>query len=81
MEARNIIRDLGGASAVAKDLSVGRSAVSMWSVAGIPAKYWLSLKRLAETKGKQEITLEVLERHTAPRRSSTDAHVTPVGAA
>jgi hypothetical protein len=71
IEARTLIRDLGGASVVSKDLGVGRSAVSMWASAGIPAKYWPAIIRLASAKGLPSVTLESLERHKAPHRPST----------
>jgi hypothetical protein len=75
MEAHGIIRLLGGASTVARDLDVGRSAVCMWSINGIPAKYWLFLARLAEAKGLSEITLDCLEHHDALRRPRNSVQV------
>ena len=51
MEARVVIAQLGGPSAVAKHLRVTPQTVTGWSTAGIPARHWLRLWRMAKERG------------------------------
>jgi hypothetical protein len=71
MNASHILRQLGGATAVAKALGVGRSAVSNWPRDGIPPKYWLRLSRITDDAGRPVIGLDDLEAHT--RAPAADA--------
>lgn len=67
MDATDIISALGGRSLVAEGLGIRPNAVTQWRQAGIPARYWPPLARLAaRTAGAEHITLEVLEKHTKP---------------
>jgi hypothetical protein len=64
MLASEILRKLGGQTAVARKLGAGRSAVSNWPRDGIPAKYWPALARLAAAEDvTRDITIDVLEKH------------------
>jgi hypothetical protein len=49
-DVRKLVTDLGGASKVAADLDVTPAAVGNWYVAGIPARHYLALWRLAQSK-------------------------------
>lgn len=79
MDATDIIEALGGRSHVAADLGIKPNAVTQWRQAGIPARYWPALTRLAaRTTDTEHITLDVLEKHTksAPADVATDRAAT-----
>lgn len=62
----SVIDDLGGTGKVAEALSLAASIVSGWRTRGIPPGRWPSLVRLAEEKGRSEITFEALASLPAP---------------
>lgn len=65
LSAVAILKSLGGTTVVARAISIRRSAVSNWPRAGIPAKYWPAMARLASSIAEaKHITPDVLERHT-----------------
>jgi hypothetical protein len=63
MDAKEIIVALGGATALARDLGCGRTAVSNWARLGIPGHFWPRIARLAQQKNVPAITMDVLEGH------------------
>ncbi len=76
MDAKSIIHALGGTTAVARSLGINRSTVSMWLSAGIPARHWLTLYRLAaasENPAARDVTLTVIEHHVVAQRASEPA--------
>jgi hypothetical protein len=79
MTAAEIIRALGGATQIAREIEVGRSAVSMWPRHGIPGRYWPALVRMASMRGIKQVTLDALESHTAEhgRRARPDIYPPP----
>ena len=58
----DVIRRLGGASAVANALGIANpSTVAKWAARqSIPARYWLALLELAAKRGERDITAEAL---------------------
>lgn len=61
MNSAQIIRALGGATRVSKELGAKRSAVSNW-LHGIPARYWPAVARLAAAQPETaHITIEAIE--------------------
>lgn len=68
-----IINELGGPTAVARQLRLGDNAVDKWVRRNsIPARYWPGLLDLAAEQGKSGITPESLVKSvakaTAPKR-------------
>jgi hypothetical protein len=51
MNTKDLIRALGGAGKVAAECGVGLSAVSNWTVRGIPAEHHLTIWRMAAAAG------------------------------
>jgi hypothetical protein len=68
MDAKAIINLMGGATLLSEMLGKSRSAVGMWRLHGIPAKYWIDIVEKAREKKICGITLKVLRAHDAPRR-------------
>lgn len=69
LSAAEIVKLLGGSTALARhpEFASQRSAIANWSKAGIPAKHWPALARIAAvTEKANHITIEALERHTHP---------------
>lgn len=63
LTAGQIIKDLGGPTAVAISLGAPLGTVSAWkSRQSIPPQYWPSLVSLAAKTGKEQITFEALAR-------------------
>lgn len=61
MTAAQIVKDLGGPTAVSSQIGVPLGTVSAWSTRkSIPPEYWPALVSLAGTLGKAEISFETL---------------------
>jgi hypothetical protein len=56
----SMIDALGGTMAVSRALGLNKGIVSGWRTRGIPPRRWAALVRLADKKGKNEITFEAL---------------------
>jgi hypothetical protein len=69
MDTAAIIAALGGNQAVADELGLYPSAVSMWRTTGIPTKRCLELYEMAKRVRAKRITLEVLLRSREPLMS------------
>lgn len=51
LSARELVRQLGGATAIAHQLGVSAQAVTNWYRDGIPRRHHLALWQLAQAKG------------------------------
>jgi hypothetical protein len=51
MTTRDLVRDLGGPSAIAQQLGVSAQAVTNWYRDGIPRRHHLPLWQMAQAKG------------------------------
>lgn len=61
MDASSIIAACGGTSAVAKALGAKTNTVLYWRRRGsIPARHWVQLVALAESKGASSVTFAAL---------------------
>jgi hypothetical protein len=70
MDAREIIKQLGGPTKVALRLGCKRSAVSNWPAAGIPSKFWDAVVEL----GRQD-QLDGVTKAAVRWRPATDPSV------
>jgi hypothetical protein len=61
MTHAEIIQKLGGAPELSRLFGTSRSAASNWLRAGIPAKYWPDVVRLAQERNIPGITFEALK--------------------
>lgn len=67
--AGEIIKDLGGPTAVAEKIGVPLGTVSSWQTRkSIPPDYWFSLINLASSLGKSGLTFEAFAEDAAMRR-------------
>lgn len=70
---KSIIVALGGTGAVAEALEQWASTVSGWQTRGIPSGHWAAVVALAASRGKIEITLEILAALAARKLEETRA--------
>lgn len=70
MTWETIIDALGGTGTVAAALAQSESTVSGWRSRGIPAPHWVAIVSLAEERGEDGVTLELLAELAALKRLS-----------